>query len=209
MFDIGWPEMLVVAVVLIVVVGPKDLPRMLRAFGRTTSKMRSMAGDFRKQFDEALKEAELDGVKSTFDSARKLNPASEIKKALNPMEKAAADVRAGLDDLMKPKPAKPAAPDAGAVPAEPAKAGPTAMPEAAMATPATAAPGKKPGKNKTAAKSATATGTAAKAKPARKAAAAPAKKVSTAGRAKPAAAASKPKPATRKAPAKKKTGASS
>ena len=59
MFDIGWPEMLVVAVVLIVVVGPKDLPRMLRAFGRTTSKMRSMAGDFRKQFDEALKEAEL------------------------------------------------------------------------------------------------------------------------------------------------------
>ncbi|MEQ8448336.1 MAG: Sec-independent protein translocase protein TatB [Nitratireductor sp.] len=205
MFDIGWPEMLVVAVVLIVVVGPKDLPRMLRAFGRTTSKMRSMAGDFRKQFDEALKEAELDGVKSTFDSARKLNPASEIKKALNPMEKAAADVRAGLDDLMKPKPAKPAAPDAGAVPAEPAKAGPTAMPEAAMATPATAAPGK----NKTAAKSAAATGTAAKAKPARKAAAAPAKKVSTAGRAKPAAATSKPKPATRKAPAKKKTGASS
>ncbi|MEP6280726.1 MAG: Sec-independent protein translocase protein TatB [Nitratireductor sp.] len=205
MFDIGWPEMLVVAVVLIVVVGPKDLPRMLRAFGRTTSKMRSMAGDFRKQFDEALKEAELDGVKSTFDSARKLNPASEIKKALNPMEKAAADVRAGLDDLMKSKPAKPAAPDAGAVPAEPAKAGPTAMPEAAMTTPATAAPGK----DKTAAKSAAATGTAAKAKPARKAAAAPAKKVSTAGRAKPAAAASKPKPATRKAPAKKKTGASS
>ncbi|MEQ9177251.1 MAG: Sec-independent protein translocase protein TatB [Nitratireductor sp.] len=205
MFDIGWPEMLVVAVVLIVVVGPKDLPRMLRAFGRTTSKMRSMAGDFRKQFDEALKEAELDGVKSTFDSARKLNPASEIKKALNPMEKAAADVRAGLDDLMKPKPAKPAAPDAGAVPAERAKAVPTAMPEAAMATPATAAPGK----NKTAAKSAAATGTAAKAKPARKAAAAPAKKVSTAGRAKPAAATSKPKPATRKAPAKKKTGASS
>ncbi|MEQ8298450.1 MAG: Sec-independent protein translocase protein TatB [Nitratireductor sp.] len=209
MFDIGWPEMLVVAVVLIVVVGPKDLPRMLRAFGRTTSKMRSMAGDFRKQFDEALKEAELDGVKSTFDSARKLNPASEIKKALNPMEKAAADVRAGLDDLMKPKPAKPAAPDAGAVPAEPAKVGPTAMPEAAMATPATAAPGKKPGKNKTAAKSAAANGTATKAKPARKAAAAPAKKVSAAGRAKPAAAASKPKPATRKAPAKKKTGASS
>jgi len=53
MFDIGWPEMLVVAIVLIVIVGPKDLPAMLRTFGRTTSKLRSMAGDFRKQFDEA------------------------------------------------------------------------------------------------------------------------------------------------------------
>ena len=53
MFDIGWTEMLVIAVVMIVVVGPKDLPKMLRTFGRTTSKLRSMAGDFRKQFDEA------------------------------------------------------------------------------------------------------------------------------------------------------------
>ena len=47
MFDIGWTEMLVIAIVMIVVVGPKDLPRMLRTFGRTTAKMRSMAGDFR------------------------------------------------------------------------------------------------------------------------------------------------------------------
>lgn len=201
MFDIGWPEMLVVAVVLIVVVGPKDLPRMLRAFGRTTSKMRSMAGDFRKQFDEALKEAELDDVKSTFDSARKLNPASEIKKALNPMEKAAADVRAGLDDLMKPKPAKTPAPDADAKPAEPLKAGPAAMPKAAAAKPAAAAPGKK----KTTAKSASAV--AAKTKPASKAAAS-AKKATAVGQAKPATAPSKPKPVKRKAPAKK-TGASS
>ncbi len=101
MFDLGWPEMLVIAIVLIVVVGPKDLPRMLRSFGRTTAKMRTMAGEFRKQFDEALKEAELDDVKSTIDSARKLNPAGEIKKALNPMEKAASDLRSGLDDMMK------------------------------------------------------------------------------------------------------------
>ena len=63
MFDIGWQEILVIAIVLIVVVGPKDLPRMLRTFGRTTAKMRSMAGDFRRQFDDALKEAELDEVK--------------------------------------------------------------------------------------------------------------------------------------------------
>ncbi|MBO6719887.1 MAG: twin-arginine translocase subunit TatB [Rhizobiaceae bacterium] len=102
MFDIGWPEMLVVAIVLIVVVGPKDLPAMLRTFGRTTSKLRAMAGDFRKQFDDALKEAELGDVKGIVDDVRKLNPAADIKKALSPMEQAAKDVRSGLDAAMRP-----------------------------------------------------------------------------------------------------------
>ncbi|TIX10742.1 MAG: twin-arginine translocase subunit TatB, partial [Mesorhizobium sp.] len=59
MFEVGWTEMLVIAVVMIVVVGPKDLPNMLRTFGRTTAKLRAMAGDFQKQFNEALKEAGL------------------------------------------------------------------------------------------------------------------------------------------------------
>jgi sec-independent protein translocase protein TatB len=103
-------------------VGPKDLPKMLRAFGKTTSKLRSMAGDFQKQFNEALKEAELDDVKKSVDSLRSLNPATEIKKQLNPFEKAASDVRAGLDTL-KPKPPVPASP--AAVAAEPLKNGAT------------------------------------------------------------------------------------
>ncbi|OJU37629.1 MAG: twin arginine-targeting protein translocase TatB, partial [Rhizobiales bacterium 68-8] len=90
MFEVGWTEMLVIAIVMIVVVGPKDLPRMLRTFGKATSKMRSMAGEFRKQFDEALKEAELEDVKTLASDMRKLNPAADIRKALNPMEKAAA-----------------------------------------------------------------------------------------------------------------------
>jgi sec-independent protein translocase protein TatB len=147
MFDIGWTEMLVIAVVMIVVVGPKDLPKMLRTFGRTTAKLRSMAGDFQKQFNDALKEAELDDVKKSVDSLRSLNPANEIKKQLNPFEKAAADVRAGLDKALKPTtPTTPATGDAAAAakataaaaapstpaPAEPAAAplvpGPTEMP---------------------------------------------------------------------------------
>jgi sec-independent protein translocase protein TatB len=125
MFDLGWPEMLLIAIVLIVVVGPKDLPKMLRAFGRTTSKMRSMAGEFRKQFDDAMKEAELDELKSLANDARKLNPASELKKAMSPMEKAARDVKSGLDSAMKPTgqaPAETASAEARAT--EPAKAGP-------------------------------------------------------------------------------------
>ena len=85
MLDIGWPELLVVAIVLIVVVGPKDLPGMLRNFANATKKMRRMAGDFRSQFDDALKEAELDDVKDLVNTARDLNPANHLKSALDPL----------------------------------------------------------------------------------------------------------------------------
>lgn len=131
MFDVGWTEMLVIAIVMIVVVGPKDLPNMLRTFGRMTAKMRGMASDFRKQFDEALKEAELDDVKKSVDSLRGLNPMTEVRKQLNPFEKAAADLRAGVDQAMKPKSAvapSVAPADAQPAPAEPLKNGATEMP---------------------------------------------------------------------------------
>lgn len=141
MLDVGWSEMLVIAVVMIVVVGPKDLPQMLRTFGRMMTKMRGMANDFQKQFNEALKEAELDDVKKSVESLRGLNPAAEIRKQLNPFEQAAADVRAGLDNAMKSKLAEtstasetPASPTVEAKPAEPVEkgievaGGPDAMP---------------------------------------------------------------------------------
>ena len=101
MFDIGWPELLVVASVLIVVVGPKDLPPMLRAFGRTTKKLRAMASEFRGQFDDALREAELDDVKKTFDDARKLNPMQSIRDAVNPLKDTAKDIKADLEKSVK------------------------------------------------------------------------------------------------------------
>lgn len=123
MFEVGWTEMLVIAIVMIVVVGPKDLPGMLRTFGRTVAKLRSMAGDFQKQFNEALKEAELEDVKKSVDALRGLNPAAEIKKQLNPFEKAADEVRAGLNNALKPKPAADTKPTTDATPAEPLKGG--------------------------------------------------------------------------------------
>jgi len=141
MFEVGWTEMLVIAIVMIVVVGPKDLPNMLRTFGRTTAKLRAMAADFQKQFNEALKEAELDDVKKSVDELRGLSPVAELKKQLNPFEQAAADVRAGVDQAMKPKPAADPATPAASTPqaAEPLKNGATEMPgvSAAGATPPT------------------------------------------------------------------------
>jgi len=227
MFEVGWTEMLVIAIVMIVVVGPKDLPNMLRTFGRTVAKLRAMAGDFQKQFNEALKEAELDDVKKSVDALRGLNPASEIRKQLNPFEQAAADVRSGIDNVMKPKPAPdPSAPaSAEATPAEPLKNGATEMP-AAMETPVAAEAAKatapvKATAAKKAAKPAAEKATPAKAAPAKAAPAkaAPAKAVSARpAAAKPASvkaapvkvsakAAAKPVPAPTKKPAtaKKKT----
>ncbi len=63
MLDIGWSEMLVVAVVAIVVVGPKDLPRLLRTVGGYVGKVRRMAGEFQKQLNDAVRESELDDVR--------------------------------------------------------------------------------------------------------------------------------------------------
>ncbi|WP_099867788.1 Sec-independent protein translocase protein TatB [Pararhizobium haloflavum] len=101
MLDLGWSEILVIAIVLIIVVGPKDLPRMLRSFGRTMTKLRSMAGEFRSQFDDALKEAELDDVRQTINSARKMNPARELRDAMNPLKQAGEELRSDLDRTMK------------------------------------------------------------------------------------------------------------
>lgn len=142
MFEVGWTEMLVIAIVMIVVVGPKDLPNMLRTFGRTTAKLRAMASDFQKQFNEALKEAELDDVKKSVDELRGMSPMAEIRKQLNPFEQAAADVRSGVDAAMKPKPAADPASSVASTPqaTEPLKNGATTMPgvngpEAAPAAP--------------------------------------------------------------------------
>lgn len=135
MFEVGWSEMLIIAIVMIVVVGPKDLPGMLRTFGRTATKLRAMAGDFQKQFNEALQEADLGDIKKSVDELRGLNPKEQIRKHLNPFEQAAADVRAGLNNLNS-QPPKPAAPEAH--PAEPLKAAPIVTPDLPSASAALA-----------------------------------------------------------------------
>lgn len=106
MLDIGWTELVVIAIVLIIVVGPKDLPPMLRAFGRMTTKMRGMAGDFRKQFDEALKEADLDDVRKTIGDAQKLNPVNSLREAINPLRQMGNDLKSDLQKSVSdtPKP---------------------------------------------------------------------------------------------------------
>ena len=100
MLDIGWSELLVIAVVLIVVVGPKDLPPMLRAFGKMTTRLRSMAGEFRAQFDEALREADLDDVRKTINDAQRLNPVNSLRDAMSPLRQTASEIRSDFQNAV-------------------------------------------------------------------------------------------------------------
>ncbi|MDW9376388.1 Sec-independent protein translocase protein TatB [Sinorhizobium meliloti] len=102
MLDIGWTELVVIAIVLIIVVGPKDLPPMLRAFGRMTSKMRGMASDFRRQFDEALREADLDDVRKTISDAQSLNPTAALRDAMNPLRQLGNEIKSDLQKATTP-----------------------------------------------------------------------------------------------------------
>lgn len=96
MFDIGWTELVVIAVVAILVIGPKDLPRAMRTVGKWSGKMKRMAREFQGQFNEALREAELDEVKKEVAALAKIDPMADLKKDL-------AKTEAGIkSDLAKP-----------------------------------------------------------------------------------------------------------
>ena len=70
MFDIGWSELVVIAVVALIAIGPKELPGVLRMVGQWMAKARKMAGEFQGQFNEAMREAEMADVKKAFDDIK-------------------------------------------------------------------------------------------------------------------------------------------
>jgi sec-independent protein translocase protein TatB len=67
MFDMNWSEFVVIGVVALIVIGPKELPAVLRAIGQWTTKIRRMAGEFQSQFQEAMREAEMADLKKQVD----------------------------------------------------------------------------------------------------------------------------------------------
>ena len=132
MFDIGWTELLIIAVVAIIVVGPKDLPRMLRSVGRYAGQLRRTANEFRSQFDEAIRESELDELRTSLKDAADMNPVNQIKdtvsESLAPLQETADELKSGMDikdSTETPKSKEPeAADESAAKPRKPkAKAG--------------------------------------------------------------------------------------
>ncbi len=67
MFDIGWSELVVIGVVALIAIGPKELPGVLRAVGQWMGKIRRMASEFQGQFQEAMREAEMADLKKSVD----------------------------------------------------------------------------------------------------------------------------------------------
>jgi sec-independent protein translocase protein TatB len=83
MLDIGWSELLVVAIVAIVVVGPKDLPKLMRTVGFYAGKARRMAADFQRQFNEAVAESDADEVRKNLEAIRaNMGPAPDLSQPI-------------------------------------------------------------------------------------------------------------------------------
>ncbi|MQB43228.1 Sec-independent protein translocase protein TatB [Rhizobium sp. ICMP 5592] len=135
MFDIGWSELLVIAVVALVVIGPKELPATLRTIGKMTARARKMAGEFRSQFDEAMREAELDDVRQTISDAQKLNPVNSLREAMNPLRQMGNDIKADLQRSTTSD-----KPEATSTPAEPVSEPSMGLPETSVAPAISGAP---------------------------------------------------------------------
>lgn len=112
MLDIGWPELFLIAVVTIVVVGPKELPRVVRAVTGMIRKARGLADEFRGTLDDMAREADLDDIKKEVERAGKVDVAEEFGAAVDP----SGDMD-GVFDLDEP-----AAPPASGAAANPAPA---------------------------------------------------------------------------------------
>jgi len=93
MFDISWTEFLLIGIVALIVIGPKELPAVMRSLGQWTRKIRSLAADFQNQFHEAMREAEMADLKKQVDDM-----ASDIKH-YDPLKDVRADVEALGKDL--------------------------------------------------------------------------------------------------------------
>jgi len=135
MFDIAWSELLLIAVIALIFIGPKELPQVLHTLGRMTAKLRRSADDFRRQFEDSVREAGYEDLHKNIQDFRSLNPANQLKDS----------IARAINQEYPPKPAAPA-PEAAtsslASPLEPPKTtAETHLPQQA----AVEAPGEKPG----------------------------------------------------------------
>lgn len=98
MFDLGWSKLIIIAMLAIVVVGPKDLPALLRTIGKFVGQIRRQADEFRRQFDEAMRDTELDQIRKDVEEIKNTAEASvrdigrSAEDSVKPLEQAASDI---------------------------------------------------------------------------------------------------------------------
>ncbi len=84
MFDIGWSEMAVVALLALIVIGPKDLPRVMRTASHWVRKARGLAREFQSGIDDMIREADLADAKKALDDAKRLDIDKAVEKVIDP-----------------------------------------------------------------------------------------------------------------------------
>jgi sec-independent protein translocase protein TatB len=119
MFDLEWSKLALIAVVALVVIGPKDLPRVMRIVGQWVQRARSIAREFQGSIDQMVRESELEEVKRNLDRATSFDVEREIHQAIDP----GGELRRSLNEPVLtnplidiPKPAIEEKPDAAALP---------------------------------------------------------------------------------------------
>src|SRR5467141_4827277 len=101
MFEIGWSELVVIAVVALIAIGPKELPGVLRMVGQWMGKARKMAAEFQGQFQEAMREAEMADLKKTFDEVKEAATGFTDGNVMTSLQKDGGDALR-IDDIDKP-----------------------------------------------------------------------------------------------------------
>jgi sec-independent protein translocase protein TatB len=102
MFDIGWSELVVIAVVALIAIGPKELPGVLRMVGQWMGKARKMASEFQGQFNEAMREAEMADLKKSFDEVKEAATGFTSGNIMTSLQKDVSDAMQ-IGDIDKPK----------------------------------------------------------------------------------------------------------
>jgi sec-independent protein translocase protein TatB len=106
MFDIGWSELVVIAVVALIAIGPKELPGVLRMVGQWMGKARKMAAEFQGQFQEAMREAEMADLKKSFDEVKEAATGLSTGNIMTSLQKDVSD-SLQIGDIDKPAIDKP------------------------------------------------------------------------------------------------------
>jgi len=101
MFDIGWSELVVIAVVALIAIGPKELPGVLRMVGQWMGKARKMASEFQGQFQEAMREAEMADLKKSFDEVKEAATGFASGNVMTSLQKDVTDAL-NIDGVDKP-----------------------------------------------------------------------------------------------------------
>jgi sec-independent protein translocase protein TatB len=101
MFDIGWSELVLIGVVALVAIGPKELPGVLRMVGQWMGKARKMAAEFQGQFQEAMREAEMADLKKSFDEVKEAASGFAGNNLMTSLQKDVSDALR-VDALDKP-----------------------------------------------------------------------------------------------------------